>query len=76
LPEIFDKLGVNFNDRILPSVVNEVLKAVVAKYNAEVGQPTSTCFTTMASSTYFRQKRNRRTKPAREPAMDLPMLPT
>ena len=35
LPEIFTKLGANFNDRILPSVGNEVLKATVAKYNAE-----------------------------------------
>mmetsp|Transcript_51872 Transcript_51872/g.102930 ORF Transcript_51872/g.102930 Transcript_51872/m.102930 type:complete len:186 (+) Transcript_51872:99-656(+) len=35
LPKIFDTLGVNFNDRILPSVVNEVLKSIVAKYNAE-----------------------------------------
>jgi prohibitin 1 len=36
LPRIFDQLGVNFNDRILPSVVNEVLKSIVAKYDAEV----------------------------------------
>jgi prohibitin 1 len=28
-------LGVNFNDRVLPSVGNEVLKATVARYNAE-----------------------------------------
>ena len=35
LPEIFKTLGVNFNDRVLPSVGNEVLKATVAKYNAE-----------------------------------------
>jgi prohibitin 1 len=35
LPDIFDKLGVNFIDRILPSIANEVLKAAVAKYKAE-----------------------------------------
>lgn len=35
LPEIFTKLGVNFHERVLPSVGNEVLKATVARYNAE-----------------------------------------
>jgi len=35
LPEIYTNLGVNFNDRVLPSVGNEVLKATVARYNAE-----------------------------------------
>jgi prohibitin 1 len=35
LPEIYNNLGINFNDRVLPSVCNEVLKATVAKYNAE-----------------------------------------
>eukprot|EP00621_Florenciella_sp_RCC1693_P001122 CAMPEP_0182522394 /NCGR_PEP_ID=MMETSP1323-20130603/255_1 /TAXON_ID=236787 /ORGANISM="Florenciella parvula, Strain RCC1693" /LENGTH=338 /DNA_ID=CAMNT_0024730507 /DNA_START=144 /DNA_END=1161 /DNA_ORIENTATION=+ len=34
LPEIFRKLGPNFDDKVLPSIVNEVLKAVVAKFNA------------------------------------------
>jgi prohibitin 1 len=35
LPEIYKTLGVDFDDRVLPSLGNEVLKAVVAKYNAE-----------------------------------------
>mmetsp|Transcript_43945 Transcript_43945/g.138118 ORF Transcript_43945/g.138118 Transcript_43945/m.138118 type:complete len:210 (-) Transcript_43945:255-884(-) len=35
LPEIYRQLGVDFNDRVLPSLGNEVLKAVVAQYNAE-----------------------------------------
>lgn len=35
LPFIYLNLGTDFEDRILPSVGNEVLKAVVAQYNAE-----------------------------------------
>lgn len=35
LPEIYRTLGTDFNDRVLPSIGNEVLKAVVAQYNAE-----------------------------------------
>ncbi|CAM9386443.1 unnamed protein product, partial [Phaeothamnion confervicola] len=35
LPTIYRQLGTDFDDRVLPSVGNEVLKAVVAKYNAE-----------------------------------------
>ena len=35
LPNIYQTLGVDFDDRILPSIVNEVLKAVVAQYQAE-----------------------------------------
>jgi len=35
LPWIFKHLGLDFDERILPSIVNEVLKAVVAQYNAE-----------------------------------------
>jgi len=35
LPEIYKKLGADFNDRILPSIGNEILKNVVAQYNAE-----------------------------------------
>lgn len=34
LPRIFNELGVNFNDRVLPSLTNEVLKATVANYDA------------------------------------------
>lgn len=35
LPTIFKNLGTDFDERILPSIVNEVLKATVAQYNAE-----------------------------------------
>ena len=34
LPEIYRTLGVDFDERVLPSVVNEVLKSVVAQFNA------------------------------------------
>lgn len=32
--EVYRFLGEDYDGRVLPSVVNEVLKAVVAKYNA------------------------------------------
>jgi len=35
LPAIYIGLGVDFDDRVLPSLGNEVLKSVVAQYNAE-----------------------------------------
>lgn len=35
LPKIFQNSGPDYADRILPSVANEVLKSVVAQYNAE-----------------------------------------
>lgn len=35
LPVIYQSLGTDFDDRILPSIGNEVLKSVVAQYNAE-----------------------------------------
>jgi prohibitin 1 len=35
LSEIYSTLGTDFDDRILPSLGNEVLKSVVAQYNAE-----------------------------------------
>lgn len=34
LPKIYRTLGTDFDERVLPSIVNEVLKAVVAKFNA------------------------------------------
>lgn len=34
LPTIFKELGENWDDRVLPSIVNEVLKAVVAQHDA------------------------------------------
>lgn len=35
LPRIYTELGIDFDDRVLPSITNEVLKAVVAQYNAD-----------------------------------------
>jgi len=35
LPRLYRELGTDFDERVLPSVGNEVLKAVVAQYNAE-----------------------------------------
>jgi len=34
LPEIYKKLGTDYDQRVLPSIVNEVLKGVVARFNA------------------------------------------
>ncbi|KAG9442860.1 hypothetical protein H6P81_018714 [Aristolochia fimbriata] len=34
LPTIYRTLGENYNDRVLPSIIHETLKAVVAQYNA------------------------------------------
>jgi len=35
LPNIFRKFGEDYDRRVLPSIINETLKAVVAMYNAE-----------------------------------------
>jgi len=34
LPDIYRYLGPDFDERVLPSIINEVLKSVVAQYNA------------------------------------------
>ncbi len=34
LPEVYRYLGRDYDQRVLPSIVNEVLKSVVAQYNA------------------------------------------
>lgn len=34
LPTIFRELGQDYDERVLPSIVNEVLKSVVAQFNA------------------------------------------
>ncbi|KAJ2452113.1 Prohibitin-2, subunit of the prohibitin complex (Phb1p-Phb2p) [Coemansia sp. RSA 2336] len=34
LPEIYRTLGTNYDERVLPSIINEVLKSVVAQFNA------------------------------------------
>jgi prohibitin 1 len=35
LPQLYQELGIDFDERVLPSIGNEVLKSVVAQYNAE-----------------------------------------
>ena len=35
LPILYRELGIDFDERVLPSIGNEVLKSVVAQYNAE-----------------------------------------
>eukprot|EP00588_Corethron_pennatum_P014097 CAMPEP_0194265076 /NCGR_PEP_ID=MMETSP0169-20130528/421_1 /TAXON_ID=218684 /ORGANISM="Corethron pennatum, Strain L29A3" /LENGTH=279 /DNA_ID=CAMNT_0039005469 /DNA_START=33 /DNA_END=872 /DNA_ORIENTATION=+ len=35
LPQLYRELNVDFDERVLPSIGNEVLKSVVAQYNAE-----------------------------------------
>jgi len=35
LPKLYQELGADYDERVLPSIGNEVLKAVVAQYNAE-----------------------------------------
>lgn len=34
LPDIYRTLGLEFDEKVLPSIINEVLKSVVAQYNA------------------------------------------
>lgn len=34
VPEIYRSLGLKYDEKVLPSIVNEVLKAVIARYNA------------------------------------------
>lgn len=34
LPSIYRELGTDYDERVLPSIVNEVLKSVVAQFNA------------------------------------------
>jgi prohibitin 2 len=34
LPQIYRQLGSDYDERVLPSIVNEVLKSVVAQFNA------------------------------------------
>ena len=35
LPELYQELGLDYDERVLPSIANEVLKSVVAQYNAD-----------------------------------------
>merc|ERR1740139_2128030 len=34
LPDIYKQLGYDYDEKVLPSIINEVLKSVVAQYNA------------------------------------------
>lgn len=34
LPAMYQRLGKDYDERVLPSIVNEILKSVVAKFNA------------------------------------------
>ena len=34
LPSLYRELGPDYDERVLPSIVNEVLKSVVAQFNA------------------------------------------
>ena len=34
LPEVYRQLGMNYEQRVLPSIITETLKSVVAQYNA------------------------------------------
>jgi len=35
LPSIYQDLGMDYDERVLPSIANEILKSVVAQYNAD-----------------------------------------
>lgn len=35
LPQIYQQLGLDYDERVLPSIANEILKSVVAQYNAD-----------------------------------------
>lgn len=34
LPEVYRRLGMDYDEKVLPSIINEVLKSVVAQFNA------------------------------------------
>jgi hypothetical protein len=47
LPEMYRTLGLDYDERVLPSIANEVLKGVVAQYNAVelIGKREAVCST-------------------------------
>ena len=34
LPKIYQRLGTDYDERVLPSIVNEILKSIVAQFDA------------------------------------------
>lgn len=56
LPKIYTILGVDYDDRVLPSITTEVLKAVVAQFDAGelITQREVNCFAALHFATRFR----------------------
>ena len=68
LPSIYQELGTDYDERVLPSIVNEVLKSVVARYNASqvpLAPVTAALQSSVAASTppHAGENRRRRRRP-------------